>query len=161
MKPTPDGWPRVSASLYYDDARAAIDWLCRVFGFELRLLVETGDGGIAHSELVFGEGLIMVAQAGARPFYKSPGQAGGNTQSLMIIVDDVEAHCAKTRAAGASIFMEPTTSDYGEDYWTDRSYGAIDCGGHHWWFVQRLKTGSGNPNWSKVRGKVDRHDEKS
>ena len=159
MKPTPDGWPRISSSLHYDDAKAAIDWLCTVFGFEVRLLVETGDGAVAHSELVIGDGLIMVAQAGSRPHYKSPRAAGGCTQELMVFVDDVEAHYQKVRAAGAVITMEPTTSDYGADYWTDRSYGVIDCGGHHWWFTQRLQTG--NPNWSKVRNKVDRsHHEK-
>jgi uncharacterized glyoxalase superfamily protein PhnB len=40
-----------------------IDWLCRALGFEVRLKVE-GDGGrIEHSELVYGEALIMVARA--------------------------------------------------------------------------------------------------
>ena len=32
------------------------------------------------------------------------------------------------------------TTDYGENYWTDRSYGARDPEGHMWWFMQRLKT---------------------
>jgi len=32
MKPTPPGWPRISAALFYDDPRAAIDWLCEAFG---------------------------------------------------------------------------------------------------------------------------------
>jgi uncharacterized glyoxalase superfamily protein PhnB len=159
MKTPPDGWPRISASLIYDDARAAIDWLCRVFGFELRLLVESGDGKVAHSELVYAEGLIMIAQAGARPHYISPRKAGGTTQQLMVFVDDVEAHCAKARSAGATISVEPMTSDYGDEYWSDRTYGAVDCGGHHWWFVQRLQTGS--TQWSKVRNKVASHDEKS
>ena len=39
MKPTPPGWPRISTALYYDDAAEAIDWLCKAFGFELRLKV--------------------------------------------------------------------------------------------------------------------------
>jgi|1185.fasta_scaffold711032_1 uncharacterized glyoxalase superfamily protein PhnB len=159
MKQLPDGWPRISASLYYDDARAAIDWLCKVFGFELRLLVEGGDGSVMHCELVFGEGVIMIAQSGARPHYRSPKQAGGNTMALMVMVDDVEAHCKKARELGAVIAAEPTTNDYGDDYWTDRSYRVVDCGGHHWWFTQRIRTG--NPEYGKVRNKVDRsHHEK-
>jgi uncharacterized glyoxalase superfamily protein PhnB len=153
MKPTPDGWPRISASLFYDDAKAAIDWLCKVFGFELRLLVETGDGAVAHSELVIGDGVIMVAQTGSRPHYRSPRAAGGCTQALAVFVDDVDAHYQKARGAGAVISVEPMVSDYGEDYWSDRSYEVVDCGGHHWWFMQRLKTG--NPSWSKVRNKVE------
>lgn len=156
MNALPDGWPRISPTLFYEDARSAIDWLCRVFDFELRLLVETGDGGVAHSELIYGDGVISVGQAGAFKHFRSPKDAGGVTQSLMVYVDDVQAHCAKARAGGAVITTEPRTSDYGADYWADLSYGAVDCGGHHWWFAQRVNTG--NPAWSKVRGKVDRHD---
>src|SRR5260370_28392656 len=67
MKPTPPGWPRLSTAIYYDDAAGAIDWLCRAFGFEVRLKVE-GDGGrIEHSELVYGEALVMASQSGERP----------------------------------------------------------------------------------------------
>jgi uncharacterized glyoxalase superfamily protein PhnB len=32
MKNTPAGWPRISVSIFYDDALQAIDWLCRAFG---------------------------------------------------------------------------------------------------------------------------------
>lgn len=144
MKPTPPGWPRISAALYYDDAVAAIDWLCRAFGFEVRLKVE-GDGGrIEHSELVYREGLIMVADALSKKekvsYRRSPSQVGGgNTQNLMVYVDDVEAHCRQARAAGAKIISEPKTSDYGEEYWADRGYECEDLGGHHWWFSQRLR----------------------
>lgn len=147
MKPTPPGWPRISSSLYYEDPRAAIDWLMNAFGFELKLLVE-GDGGeVVHSELVFGDGMIMVAgttrkREGRMTYARTPGSVdGGNTQNMMVFVDDVEAHMARARAAGATITTEPETHDYGEDYWTDRSYEARDLGGHHWWFVQRLRSG--------------------
>ena len=55
MNPTPADWPRISSSVFYDDAGAAIDWLCRAFGFEVRLKVEGEGGRIEHSELVFGK----------------------------------------------------------------------------------------------------------
>lgn len=144
MKPTPPGWPRMSSALYYDDPRAAIDWLCKAFGFEVQLLVE-GDGGVVeHSELVFGGALIMVGR-GHRddfPYMSSPGEVGGaNTQNLMIYVDDVEAHCGRAREAGAAITQELADHDYGPEYWTDRGYGCRDLGGHHWWFSERVATG--------------------
>lgn len=146
MKPTPPGWPRISTSLYYDDPRAAIEWLCGAFGFEVRLLVEGDAGRIEHSELTFGEGLIMVAgtdKAAKFPYMRSPAQVGGaNTQNMMVYVDDVEAHCARARAAGAAIVAEPETHDYGAEYWTDRGYECRDLGGHHWWFYQRLASGA-------------------
>jgi uncharacterized glyoxalase superfamily protein PhnB len=153
MHALPDGWPRISSTLYYQDPKTAIDWLCRAFGFEVRLVVETGEGKIAHSELVCGDGVIMVGTAGVRGHEQSPRSAGGNTQSLMMYVDDVDAHCQRARAHGARIATEPQISDYGDEYWTDRSYGAFDCEGHEWWFTQRVKTG--NPAWSRVRNQRD------
>ena len=143
MKPAPPDWPRISASLYYDDPAQAIDWLCRAFGFEVRLKVE-GDGGeIVHSELVYGDGLIMVSEPKTEKFpqTRSPSQVGGgNTINLMVYVDDVEAHCTRAREAGAVVVSELKTSDYGEEYWSDRSYEVRDLGGHHWWFCQRLRS---------------------
>ena len=147
MNPAPPGWPRISAALYYQDAAKAIDWLCKAFDFQVRLKVEADDGSVLHSEVTYGEGLIMVsdskrsAEKPAWGYRKSPGEAGGaNTQSLMVYVDDVEAHCRRAREAGAKIVTEPETHDYGEEYWTDRGYEAEDAGGHHWWFFQRLRT---------------------
>lgn len=88
----------------------------------------------------------MVGQVGAKREGKaplpavSPRTTGGNvTQALCIVVDDPDAHCARARAAGAVIADEPTTTDYGGDYWADRTYRAIDPEGHHWWFMQRVR----------------------
>ena len=143
-KPTPPDWPRISSSLYYDDAAAAIDWLCDAFGFEVRLRVEGEGGRIEHSELVFGDGVVMVAgseKADKFPQIRSPKQVGGaNTQNLFAYVDDVVAHCERARAKGARIVVEPKVSDYGEDYWSDKSYECVDVGGHHWWFSERLRS---------------------
>ena len=145
MNPTPVGWPRLSASVFYDDPHAAIDWLCRAFGFEVRLKVEGEDGAIHHSELCFGEGLVMVGGTGGKePWqsaYRSPRALGGAvTQALALHVDDVDAHHARAVAAGAKVIREPETNDYGEAYWADRSYGALDPEGHLWWFMQRIRT---------------------
>jgi uncharacterized glyoxalase superfamily protein PhnB len=142
MNPPPQGWPRISSAICYDDPKAAIDWLCRAFGFEVRLKVEGDDGSIEHSELTYGEGLIMVGGPKAKiPTHQSPRASGGhNTQNLMVYVDDLEAHCKRARAAGAKVLVEPEVHDYGGEYWSDRSYEAEDIGGHHWWFTQRLRS---------------------
>ena len=154
MKPTPADWPRSSISVFYDDPRAAIDFLCKAFGFRVRLLVDGEGGSVEHSELEYGEGLVMVGQAGKTgqkqgevPMVTaSPKSTGGAvTQVAALFVDDVDAHCAAARAAGAVIGWAPFTSDYGADYWVDRSYRAIDPEGHHWWFMQRISTG-GQPH---------------
>ena len=152
MKPTPKGWPRLSSSIFYHDAAKAIDWLCDAFAFEVRLRVDGEGGVIHHSELVYGEALVMVGQAGRTapgrekwPQFGSPASVGGiNTQCLLVFVDDVDSHCERARAAGAVIVDEPKVHDYGEAYWADRSYGASDIEGHLWWFTQRLRGPAGS-----------------
>jgi uncharacterized glyoxalase superfamily protein PhnB len=144
MKATPPGWPRISTAIYYDNAGEAIDWLCRAFGFRVQIKVEGEGGLIEHSELVYGGGLIMVGDSRSKgerfPYRRSPGEVGGaNTQSMMVYVDDVEGHCQRAREAGAQIVSEPKTSDYGAEYWADRTYECVDLGGHHWWFSERVR----------------------
>lgn len=143
LKPTPADWPRLSSSLFYENASAAIDWLVRAFGFELQLKVEGENGRIEHSQLTYGEALVMIADKGPRPEHAlmvSPVSLGGkNTQVLCVIVDDADAHCAQAKAAGARIFREPKEDDYGDEYPVDRTYGAVDPGGHMWFFMQRIR----------------------
>src|SRR4051812_9125790 len=121
--PPPKGWPRISASIHYEKAAEAIDWLCKAFGFEVQLRVDGENGRVEHSQLVIGkgaDGLIMVGDQKGQAFRKSPKQSDGvNTQQLMVFVDDVEAHCKRAREAGAVISKEPTTTDYGDEFWTD------------------------------------------
>ena len=139
--PPSAGWPRISSALFYDDAAAAIEWLEKAFGFATRLRIEDGAGGIVHSELELGEGLVMVGSA--RGTKRSPRSLGGaNTQSLFVYVDDVDAHCDRARAHGAVIVSEPAVHDYGDAYWRDRIYEALDCEGHGWGFGQRLRSGA-------------------
>jgi uncharacterized glyoxalase superfamily protein PhnB len=147
MKPSPVGWPRLSVSVYYDDPHAAIDFLRRAFGFEVRLMVEGDDGTIHHSELCLAEALVMVGGTGGRePWQKmqrSPRSLDGAvTQALALHIDDVDGHHARAVAAGAEIMRAPRTEDYGAEYWSDRSYGALDPEGHLWWFMQRMRTGA-------------------
>jgi uncharacterized glyoxalase superfamily protein PhnB len=147
MTPPPPGWPRLSSALFYEEPVAAIDFLCRAFGFTVQIKVLDDSGRLAHSELIVPGGLIMVGGAGAgsaraeATHRQSPRALGGaNTQCLMMFVDDADTHCAHARAQGARILAEPRTTDYGEEYWTDRGYEAEDLEGHRWWFVQRLRT---------------------
>jgi uncharacterized glyoxalase superfamily protein PhnB len=146
MSKPPSDWPRISSALFYEDASKAIDWLCRAFGFEVRLKVDGPGGRIEHSELVLDGGVIMVGSEGrasTRPEplpLKSPRSHGGvNTQSLCVYVDDVDAHCERARAAGARIADPPKTADYGEENGAHRTYRALDPEGHQWWFVQRVR----------------------
>jgi uncharacterized glyoxalase superfamily protein PhnB len=139
------GWPSISASVFYEDGMAAIDFLCRAIGFEVRLLVEGEGGAVEHSELSFGDGLIMVGQVGSRgdgerDFAISPRSIGEKTtQSLCLVVADCDAACERARVAGARVLIEPATSDYGEEHDSHRSTLIADPEGHRWWIMQTVR----------------------
>ncbi len=149
MQPPPAGWPRIASHLTYRDPARMIDWLCAAFGFAVLVKVEGEGGRIDHSQLGLGstpgEGLVMLGHEarGAEQRFgtdqASPLSVGANTQTLLVHVDDVDAHCAQSRANGARIVAEPELHDYGPEYWADRSYGAADPEGHLWWFTQRVR----------------------
>lgn len=129
-------FPTLSSGISYRDPRAAIAWLEKAFGFETTMLIEDPSGGIAHSELRLGDSLIMVGREWDED-HKSPASLGGkNTQSIYIhLTSDVDAHCAKAKAAGADVFAEPDTQFYG-----DRVYRCRDLEGHVWTVGQTVKT---------------------
>jgi len=128
----PAGWPRITPAIFYDDAEAAIAFLVKAFGFEVRLKVPGPDGGVMHSELLLEDGVIMVASARAQPPRKSPRTLGGISQSLYIFVGDVEAHYQRAKAAGATILGEPMTSR------GNRHYFVEDPEGHYWGFAEHV-----------------------
>ena len=74
---------------------------------------------------------------------KSPQSlSGGNSQSIMLYVDDADVHGEQARVSGATIADAPSTHDDGAERWTDRSDSAIDIEGHIWWITQRLRYAS-------------------
>ena len=85
----------VIPALQYADAPAAIDFLCRAFGFEKKA-VYAGEGGtIAHAELTLGNGMVMLGSAKENEYSKllvRPRVAGGVTMSVYCIVEDADAH---------------------------------------------------------------------
>jgi uncharacterized glyoxalase superfamily protein PhnB len=123
----------VIPTMRYNDAAAAIAWLCEAFGFEQRLVVPGEDGTIVHAQLVFGNGMIMLGSAGTNDFdalQKPPSTlARAVSQSPYIIVDDADKHYARAVAAGAAIVIEIRDEDYG-----GRGYSCHDPEGHLWNF---------------------------
>ena len=116
-------------SLCYDDAPAAIAWLCRVFGFTQRLVVPGPNGTIAHSELSYGNGVVMIGSPKAERGFVSPRSQAGSSQALSVRVEDPDAHCARAKAAGAIITQPLRDEEYGS-----RGYMAKDLEGHQWYF---------------------------
>jgi uncharacterized glyoxalase superfamily protein PhnB len=129
----PENAATIIPTLRYRDAAAAIEWLCRAFGFEKRLVVPGEGNTIAHAQLTLGNGMIMLGTARDDEFgklQKTPAQVGGvGTQSSYIIVPDADAHHARAVAAGADVVYALRDEDYG-----GRGYSCLDPEGHLWNF---------------------------
>ncbi|HEY4803015.1 MAG TPA: VOC family protein, partial [Paraburkholderia sp.] len=52
--------PAFGAAVYYRDPLAALDWLEKAFGFKRQFVVTTPDGKLAHSEMRFEDGYVMI-----------------------------------------------------------------------------------------------------
>ena len=126
------GIPNVIPTLRYKDAHMAIEWLCEAFGFKRHVIVDGPDGTIAYAQLVLGGGMIMLGSArddDFRRMMKTPEDAGTNTQSAYVVLDEINAHYNQAVAVGAEIGMPLVDEDYG-----GRGYSALDPEGHLWNF---------------------------
>jgi uncharacterized glyoxalase superfamily protein PhnB len=117
--------------LRYRDAPAAIEWLCRAFGFEKHLVVPGPNGTVAHAQLSFGNGMIMLGSVVDSEFgqlMKQPDEIGGaETQTPYVIVSDADAVYSSAKAAGAKIVIDIKDEDYG-----GRGFSCRDLEGHLW-----------------------------
>jgi uncharacterized glyoxalase superfamily protein PhnB len=123
----------VIPSLRYRDAPKAIEWLCQTFGFEEQLIVPNDDGTIAHAQLSFGNGMIMLGSVLKKEtefghLIKQPDDIGGfETQSAYLVVSDADEIYRRAKAAGAEIVIEIKDEDYG-----GRVFSCRDLEGHLW-----------------------------
>jgi uncharacterized glyoxalase superfamily protein PhnB len=115
----------VHPSLRYRDARAAIDFLSRAFGFEPLHVYDDADGGVAHAEMKAGRGIIMLGDSTGDDRW---GDHIGHGW-VYVAVPEVDELYARARDAGAEIVMELTDQDYGS-----RDFAARDPEGNLWNF---------------------------
>jgi uncharacterized glyoxalase superfamily protein PhnB len=143
--------PPISPLLFYRDPKAALDFFERAFGFETRMVVETGDGGVVHSESAFEGHVVMVVgpptHSGASPLDIDGRQTGHVHVQLQ---DGLDALCERARAAGASILREPADQPYG-----DRVFVCLDPEGHIWSFGQEVQAMAAG-DWDQATGTTTR-----
>ncbi len=113
----------IYATMRYRDARAAIEWLERSFGFERHVVYDDENGQVSHAELRYGDGLVMLGTWRGEEDHRRPGEGWA-----YVAVDDLEAHHRRAVEAGAAIVGEPQIQDYGS------FYGARDPEGNLWSF---------------------------
>lgn len=102
---------RVIPTLRYQNGNAAIEWLRNAFGFEAQLIIPDQTGAVAHAQLIYNNGMIMLGAATNNEFHQlvqSPYESGViGSQSVYTIIDDVDEHYRRAVAAGAEIVIEP------------------------------------------------------
>lgn len=128
----------LSSAVVYRNPKAMLTWLEQAFDFETTLLIEDADGNLAHSQMAYGDSLVMVGNEWTSE-HKSPASIGGQmTQTVHIQLADgegaVDDHCERARKAGAVIIVEPETQFYG-----DRTYRCKDPEGHIWTVSQTVQ----------------------
>lgn len=122
--------PAFTPSVFYRDPATALDWLQKAFGFERFMVISDDSDAIAHAEMRFRGGYVYVGAPWNDHVTTPAGTGGRCTQYVHVLLDeDLDAHCARARAAGAEILMEPQDQFYG-----DRTYQARDPEGHVWTF---------------------------
>jgi PhnB protein len=139
---TPAVAPAVIPMLAYEDGVAALDWLARAFGFRELLRFLAPDGRLSHGEMKAGGGLIMLATP--TPDYEGPkrhrehcerarrwSQVPWIVDGVLVYVEDLDAHFAQARSAGAAILSPVEDSPVG------RRYRVEDLEGHRWMFMER------------------------
>ena len=106
----------VIPELAYPDVGAAVEWLCRAFGFSVRIRIANH-----RAQLNVGDGAIVIRE----------GSGGGDR--VMIRIDDADGHCERAERRGARIVQRPTDHVFGE-----RQYTAVDFAGREWVFSQSI-----------------------
>ena len=138
-----------SSALSYVDPKAAFRWLEEAFGFEPLLVILDENENLAHSEMKYGEGVVMIGSEWSTD-HKSPKSIGGkNTQSVHVQLargENIDSHCERARKSGAEILQEPDTQFYG-----DRTYRARDPEGHIWTFGVTVQETTPE-QWDKASG---------
>jgi PhnB protein len=126
----------------YEDGIAALEWLARAFGFREVARLTDARGVLTHGEMAVGDGLIMLATP--TPDYVGPRRHRTECEharrwsavpwvidGVLVHVDDLDAHFAQAKAAGAMILSEIEEDAPG------RRYRAEDLEGHRWFFIER------------------------
>ncbi|GGR47975.1 VOC family protein [Streptomyces roseolus] len=129
--------PDICPALTYRDAKAAITLLTEAFGFTATAVYEGEDGLVAHAELSYGNGTVMLGSSGTGSAFDKL-MAGSGPVGVHVRVRDVDEHHARAVAHGVEILMPPTDQDYGS-----RDYMARDGEGNVWSFGTYAPGGAG------------------
>ena len=128
----PAGSQHIVPYVYYENPRAATEFLCDVFGFKQIMMLEWPDGSVAHAEVAMSGERVLIGAADPRFGLVSAQSLGAVHTVLCVYVGDVDAHYEHAQARGAEIVREPIDAFYGA-----RVYSARDPEGNLWEFREQ------------------------
>ena len=92
--------PTITPAVIYLNPRAALDFLRDAFGFELDMMIEDESGALVHSQMMLGNGRIMVGTEWSED-HKSPRSIGGKcTQSVHLHLEEDIGRPLRARPRG-------------------------------------------------------------
>lgn len=125
----PAGSPQVLPYLYYPDATQALAFLIEAFGFTEIHALRDDDGTVWSAQVSTGDGIVLIGPGMTEFGTRSVTDRSGATSRVFVYVDDVDDHCERARAGGATIVSDLV------DHGSNRIYVASDCGGQQWIFA--------------------------
>lgn len=129
----PEGYNAIIPALAIKDAARAIEWYKEVFGVTEKMVLTDASGAVAHAELVFGGSVFMLGEENPQ-YNQSPKTLNGNSMTLCMYVQDVDAVMQKCVDKGARIVMPAEDQFYG-----DRSGRIEDPFGYVWILATHVK----------------------
>lgn len=128
--------------LSYENAKAAVAWLSRAFGFELASQIEDEAGIVIHAEMKAGLGIVFLAQG--PDGYMSPATLEANfganeaarrtpwvINGVLVYVSELAKVHALALSGGARLLGEV------EEGYPGRRFRAEDLEGQRWMFMER------------------------
>ena len=139
----------LSSAVCYVEPKPMFRWLEEAFGFEPLMVILDEKENLMHSEMKYGDSVVMVGSEWSADHKSPKSLSGKNTQTVHVQLargEDIDLHCERARKAGAEIMQEPETQFYG-----DRTYRARDPEGHIWTFGVTVEEKTPE-EWDKAAG---------
>ena len=134
--PRPTGMAWLIPALPVQDVQRTVNFLEKAFGFEKFNPIAGPDGKIVHAEIRYEGEIVAMFGPESEPCCKAKSPATSKTDcpiAIYVYCDNVDALCARAKAAGATVLSEPS-----DKFWGDRTAEFSDIDGYRWMFATNV-----------------------
>ena len=136
----------LSAVLTVGNIRQAADFYTKVFGFNLRAMMD-GPQGPMHAELRFRDSTLMLSPESREHHNLSANAMGGTPATIYVLVENVDDVFNRAVAAGGKVLMPVA-----DMFWGDRTAMVADPDGNKW----MIATHKAEPSPAEMRDAMQR-----